>query len=94
MSALSTLNKDELITYLQTIIDSLNGFDEIIGDVPVSEQLSIALSKMADKSHTHENYVVHEEFNKLKTEVERLTSLIGDTSVSEQTSEAIKKTNE
>lgn len=72
---------------LQKIVDGLNG---IVGDVPVSEQLSLALDHMADKDHKHEEYVSREEFNALKRDVNKLIDLIGDTSVSEQINEAIK----
>lgn len=65
--------------------------DGIIGDVPVSEQLSLALEHMADKDHKHEEYVSREEFNALKRDVDKLIDLIGDTPVSEQINEAINK---
>lgn len=45
---------------------------------------------MATKEHKHEEYASREEVEELKREVERLTNLIGDVSVSEQISKAIK----
>lgn len=80
----SDLTKDELITYIQSILDG------IIGDVPVSEQLSIALGQMASKSHNHEEYVPRNEFDELKKQVEVLSKLVGDIPVSEQINMANK----
>lgn len=51
---------------------------ELVGDTPVSCQLDAAL-----REHKHD-YPTREEYNKLKQEVERLSDLIGDTSVAEQ----------
>ena len=62
----------------------------LIGDRPVSEQLSTALSYMAPKDHKHEEYVSRIEFETLKRDVEKLIDLMGDASVSEQINRAIK----
>lgn len=83
------LTSDELLTHIQYIIDALDNFNGIVGDTPVSEQLSIALSQMASKSHAHENYVTRTEYDTLKQVVDTLISLVGDTSVTEQISAAI-----
>lgn len=73
-------------------IDELfNVIYSIIGDIPVSEQLATALDRMATKDHAHEEYVTITEYNKLKSEVEKLATLVGDTSVSEQINIAISK---
>lgn len=88
---IADLTKEELITYIQSILDVLNKIDGIVGDVPVSEQLSVALNQMASKTHTHENYIVRAEFDVLKAEVERLNSLVGDVAVSEQINTAISR---
>ena len=62
---------DELITYL----------DSIVGDVPVSEQLSIALNQMAKDTSVQE---LRDEINELKKQVSALSDLVGDIPVSEQ----------
>lgn len=88
---IADLTKEELITYIQSILDVLNKIDGIVGDVPVSEQLSIALGQMANKAHVHENYVDRVEFDALKSEIERLGNLVGDVAVSEQINTAINR---
>jgi hypothetical protein len=92
MPNLADLTKDELITYIQYLLDALNNFDGIVGDVPVSEQLSVALAQMADKTHTHEDYALRKELNALKLEIEKLTDLVGDVAVSEQINAALNGT--
>lgn len=64
--------------------------EEIIGDVPVSEQLNSALSRMAEKDHVHEEYVLRSEFESLRRIVDDLIDLVGDESVSIQINNAIK----
>lgn len=66
-----------------------NTLDTLIGDVPVSEQLAAALERMAPKDHTHD-YATHDEIEDLKTKIDLLMDLVGDTSVSEQIQNAIK----
>ena len=88
---IADLTKEELITYIQSILGVLNRIDGIVGDVPVSEQLSVALNQMASKAHTHENYAIREELDALKAEVERLNNLVGDVAVSEQINTAINR---
>lgn len=85
------LTSDELFTHIQYITDALDSFNSIIGDIPVSEQLSVVLSKMAEKTHSHEEYVTRAEYDALKQTVDTLVGLIGDTSVSEQIGAAINK---
>ena len=85
------LTQDSVITYIQSILNAFSNLDGIVGDTPVSEQLSIALSQMASKSHTHEDYVTRKEYDTLKKQVDMLTNLVGDTSVSEQINVAIKQ---
>ena len=82
-------NKDT-ISYLQKFIDAFNNFDGIVGDVPVSEQLSTALSYMATRDHTHSEYATRAEVAELKQQVEKLIDLVGDISVSEQINTSIK----
>ena len=89
---LSDLTKDELIDYIQSILNAFNNFDGIVGDVPVSEQLSAALSQMATKSHKHDEYATCDEVDDLKRKVEMLIDLVGDVSVSEQIDAAIHNT--
>ena len=63
--------------------------DVLIGDVPVSEQLSVALSRMAPKDHVHD-YATRSEVEELKRKIEMLMGLVGDTSVAEQIQTALK----
>lgn len=63
---------------------------ELIGDTPVSVQLNYALDKMADKDHTHDDYVPKSDFEELKKIVETLVDLVGDTPVSAQIYAAIQ----
>ena len=72
----------------QSIADTL---DNLIGDVPVSEQLGAALDRMSDKDHTHDDYATRKEVDELKKKIEMLIDLVGDTSVSEQINAAINK---
>lgn len=73
-------------------IDNIcDDIDSLIGDTPVSEQLGIALNKMASKLHTHDEYITRDEYNELKSHVEMLMDLVGDIAVSEQISNAINK---
>ena len=58
--------------------------------MPVSEQLSIALGRLAPKDYTHDNYVIIDEFNELKRQLEALSNLIGDIPVSAQINAAPK----
>ena len=67
--------------------------DTLIGDRPVSEQLAIALSRMAPRDHVHEIYATSEEVNQLKEKIELLLALVGDMPVSEQISTAINEIN-
>lgn len=60
-----------------------NTIDNLIGDVPVSEQLGAALERMAPKDHTHE-YVTRDEVEDLKKKINMLMDLVGDISVAEQ----------
>lgn len=59
---------------------------ELIGDTPVPCQLDVALR---DKANVMEQINLQTELNALKQEVERLSNLVGDTSVSEQIYTAI-----
>ena len=63
--------------------------DNLIGDVPVSEQLGAALERMAPKEHAHD-YATRDEVEELKKKIDLLMDLVGDTSVSEQIQNAIK----
>lgn len=61
---------------------------ELIGDTPVPCQLDVALGH---KANIDEYHVLQEEVSKLKQEVQRLTELVGDTSVAEQINTAFNK---
>ena len=58
--------------------------DNLIGDVPVSEQLAAALERMATKDHVHSDCATRSEIEELKRKIEELMNLVGDKSVSEQ----------
>lgn len=60
-----------------------NTIDNLIGDVPVSEQLAAALERMAPKDHTHD-YATRSEVEELRRKIDMLMDLIGDTSVADQ----------
>ncbi len=74
---------------IKSLDDIYNDFASLVGDTPVSEQLSIALNRMAEKSHVHGEYVTREEYDELKAQLETLIDLVGDEAVSEQISNAI-----
>ena len=38
-----------------------NTIENLIGDTPVSEQLDNALNRLADKDHSHEEYITCDE---------------------------------
>lgn len=63
---------------------SLYTLENLIGDTPVSEQLGMALDRMALKEHTHDNYASRDEVEDLKRKIEKLLDLVGDTSVADQ----------
>ena len=75
------------MTDSRSLTDTL---DNLIGDVPVSEQLGAALDRMALKDHVHEEYATRDEFNELRKLIDKLSDLVGDTSVAEQISSALK----
>lgn len=70
----------------KSISDTL---DNLIGDVPVSEQLGAALERMAVKEHRHDDYATRNEIEELKNKIEMLIDLVGDIPVSEQINNAI-----
>ena len=67
----------------------LNTISYLIGDTPVPEQLGEALSNVASKEHTHDEYANYNEVEDLKKKVEMLLQLVGDTSVADQIAVAI-----
>ena len=67
-----------------------NTLDHLIGDVPVAEQLAVALNRMATKDHSHENYVTRDEVDDLIQKINALMNLVGDTSVADQISAALR----
>lgn len=60
---------------------------ELIGDTPVPRQLDAALR---NKANTDEQHALQKDLDALKKEIERISNLVGDTSVAEQISAAIK----
>ena len=67
-----------------------NTISDLIGDVPVSEQLAAALEHMAQKDHAHD-YATKAEVEELKKKIEALMALVGDTSVADQIAMALKR---
>ena len=67
-----------------------NILDELVGDVPVSEQLSSALTCTAAKDHEHAEYATRAEYQELKSKIDLLIELVGDVPVAEQISAAIQ----
>ena len=65
----------------KSISDTL---DNLIGDVPVSEQLGAALGRMAPKDHVHNDYATRKEIEELRKKIELLIDLVGDIPISEQ----------
>lgn len=66
-----------------------NTIDNLIGDVPVSEQLAVVLERMAPKDHAHSDCATRNEVEELKRKIEELMELVGDTSVADQIAMAI-----
>lgn len=64
--------------------------DNLIGDVPVSEQLGSALERMSEKGHAHDDYATRQEVDELKQKIEMLMDLVGDTRVADQIVMALK----
>ncbi|MBQ2883693.1 MAG: hypothetical protein IJE43_07990 [Alphaproteobacteria bacterium] len=62
--------------------------EPIVGDTPVSVQLSSALYGMASKDDVRD---LRHDVNVLRKEVEKLIELVGDTSVSEQINNVISQ---
>lgn len=71
---------------IKVISDTL---ENLIGDVPVSEQLGAALDRMAPKDHVHDNCATKEEIEDLRKKIDMLIDLVGDSPVSEQIYAAI-----
>lgn len=61
---------------------------ELVGDTPVPCQLDVALGY---KANADEHQSLQEEVYMLKKEIQRLTELVGDTSVAEQINAAFSK---
>lgn len=87
MSNLNDLTKEELITYIN---ERFGYIESIIGDIPVSEQVNIALNNTASKQRIVD---LANELNALKNKIEIIIDLVGDTPVSEQISNAINNEN-
>jgi len=66
-----------------------NTIENLIGDVPVSEQVAAALEHMAPKDHVHNDYATRGEVEELKQKVEMLMNLVGDTGVADQIAMAL-----
>ena len=66
-----------------------NTLDNLIGDVPVSEQLAAALERMAPKYHEHTDCATREEVQELIRKIDLLMDLVGDTRVADQIAMAL-----
>ena len=66
-----------------------NTLDDLIGDVPVSEQLAAALERMAPKDHTHADCATRSEVEELRRKIDLLMDLVGDTRVADQIAMAL-----
>lgn len=64
--------------------------EHLVGDTPVSEQISVAVSRLANEGHTHDEYALRADLDLLKRDVEMLKNLLGGTSVSEQIAAALQ----
>ena len=64
--------------------------DNLIGDVPVSEQLAAALERMAPKDHAHNDCATRDEVEELRRKIDLLMDLVGDTRVADQIAMALK----
>lgn len=73
----------------RAVVEMIDHYDSIIGDVPVSEQIGAALDRMALKEHMHDNYATHSEIEELKRKIDQLIDLVGDVPISEQINVAI-----
>lgn len=82
-----TLTQSGIAADAKTVGEALNNIEKIIGDTPVSVQLSIALEQ-----HNHEAYAMRDEVEGLKKKIDMLFDLVGDTPVAEQICLAINKT--
>lgn len=56
----------------------------LVGDIPVSEQIAIAID-----NHTHKDYVNRNEVEDLKKKIDLLLQLVGDKPVSDQIATAL-----
>ena len=72
----------------KVIGDAISELQALVGDTPVSEQISAALY-----THDHNDYASREDFNELKKIVMQLCDMMGDTAVSEQISTAFSGLN-
>ena len=63
--------------------------DNLIGDVPVSEQLAAALERMAPKDHIHADCATRLEVQELRRKIDLLMDLVGDTRVADQIAMAL-----
>ena len=71
-----------------------NTLESLIWDLPVSAQLGLALSRMAEKSHTHDEYADKNKVDELSKKLDMLLDLVGDVPVAEQIEIAINKFKE
>jgi hypothetical protein len=87
----TTLTQSGIAADSKAVGDALNNIENIVGDTPVSVQLSLALDRMAEKQHVHNEYAMRDDVEELKKQIDMLIALVGDTSVANQISMAINK---
>lgn len=62
----------------------LETLHNLIGDIPVSEQICEAITH-----HNHSGYATHDEVEELKQKINMLLALVGDISVADQIAMAL-----
>lgn len=87
----TTLTQSGIAADSKAVGDALNNIENIVGDTPVSVQLSLALDRVAEKQHVHNEYAMRDDVEELKKQIDMLIALVGDTSVANQISMAINK---
>lgn len=86
-----TLTQSGIAADSKAVGDALNNMENIVGDTPVSVQLSIALDRMAERHHVHNEYAMRDDVEELKKKIDILIDLVGDMPVAKQISMAINK---
>lgn len=86
-----TLTQSGIAADAKAVGDAFNNMENIVGDTPVSVQLSLVLDRMAEKHHVHDGYAMQDDVEELKKKIDMLIDLVGDISVAQQISMAMNK---